>query len=89
MECQKNGRDLTINEPHYRDEIKDKKVVITVTSPKTDWREWVKTVGTLPFEYEFENKSDGYIISCDSSVVKNIQPNSRNSSRCLRRRHIA
>lgn len=68
--ARKNGRDLTINEPHYRDEIKDKKVVITVTSPKTDWREWVKTVGTLPFEYEFENKSDGYIISCDSSVVK-------------------
>lgn len=68
--ARKNGRDLTISEPHYRDEIKDKKVVITVTSPKTDWREWVKTVGTLPFEYEFENKSDGYIISCDSNVVK-------------------
>ena len=68
--ARKNGRDLSINEPHYRDEIKDKKIIITVTSPKTDWREWIKTVGTLPFEYEYENKNDGYIISCDSSVVK-------------------
>ena len=68
--ARKNGRDLTINEPHYRDEIRDKKVFITVTSPKTDWREWVKTVGTLPFEYEYEEKDDGYIISCDSNVIK-------------------
>lgn len=49
--ARKNGRDLTINEQHYKDEIIDGKCVITVTKPKTDWRQWIKTLGDIPFNY--------------------------------------
>lgn len=68
--ARKNGRDLSINEARYRDEVKDKKVIITVTNPKTDWREWIKTVGTLSFDYSIEEKKDGYVIICDNTVIK-------------------
>lgn len=68
--ARKNGRDLTINEQHYRDEIKDKKVIITVNQSKTDWREWIKTLGEIPFEYEYEEYNNGYRIFCDSDVIK-------------------
>lgn len=68
--ARKNGRDLTINEQHYKDEIKDKKVVITVSKPRTDWREWIKTLGEISFEYSFNEQKDGYQIICDSEVIK-------------------
>ncbi len=68
--ARKNGRDLTINEQHYKDEIRDKKVIITVNQPRTDWREWIKTLGELPFEYEYKEYKDGYQILCDSDVIK-------------------
>lgn len=68
--ARKNGRDLSINEQRYRDEIKDKKVIITVENPRTDWREWIKTVGEIPFEYEYTEFENGYQITCDSDVIK-------------------
>ncbi|MEH2960229.1 phosphoadenosine phosphosulfate reductase family protein [Candidatus Merdisoma sp. JLR.KK006] len=68
--ARKNGRDLTINEQHYKDEIKDEKVVITISQPRTDWREWIKTLGEIPFEYEYEDCRDGYRILCNTDVIK-------------------
>lgn len=68
--ARKNGRDLTINEQHYKDEIKDKKVVITIDKPRTDWREWIKTLGDIPFEYEYVENKDGYQILCEARVIK-------------------
>lgn len=68
--ARKNGRDLTINQQHYQDAIIEGKVVITVTKPKTNWREWIKTLGAIPFEYEFCETADGYQVMYDASVVK-------------------
>lgn len=68
--ARKNGRDLSINEQHYRDEIKDKRVIITVENPRTDWREWIKTIGEIPFEYEYVELKNGYQIICDADVIK-------------------
>ncbi len=68
--ARKNGRDLSISEQRYRDEIKDKKAIITVENPRTDWREWIKTVGEIPFEYEHSEIKNGYQITCDSDVIK-------------------
>lgn len=68
--ARKNGRDLSITEQRYRDEIKEKKVIITVENPRTDWREWIKTVGEIPFEYEYTEIKNGYQITCDSDVIK-------------------
>ena len=54
--ARKNGRDLTIGKIHYWETIKNGKIQIEVTDPKSDWREWIKTVDELPFQYEFIEK---------------------------------
>ena len=58
---------------HYA-EIKNGKYVITVTEPRTDWREWIKTLKNIPFNYEYEQLPDGYRITCDNAVTK-MYPN--------------
>ena len=68
--ARKNGRDLTISDNHYREDIKDGKCIITVTHPRTDWNQWKKTLGEIPFDYIYEANDDGYKISFDASVAK-------------------
>lgn len=70
--ARKNGRDLTINEQHYRDEIIDGKCVITVTNPRTDWRQWIKTLGDTSIQYEFVKTENGYKVSFDAKLAKQI-----------------
>ncbi len=70
--ARKNGRDLTINEQHYKDEIVNGKCVITVTDPRTDWQQWIQTLGDIPFAYEFEKKKDGYIVTFDAKILKQL-----------------
>lgn len=67
--ARKNGRDLTISEEHYREEIKNDKLIISVTNPRTDWQEWIKTLGTLPFEYQIVNLNNGYKVICDVAII--------------------
>lgn len=68
--ARKNGRDLTISTPHYHDEIRDGKLRITVTSPSTDWKEWIKTLGEIPFDYTFSKTNDGYIVEISKNLLK-------------------
>lgn len=75
--ARKNGRDLTIGEVHYWERIKDGKIQIEVTNPKADWKEWLKTVGDLPFQYEFKEKKNGYFITCDASITKSYPQDTR------------
>ena len=70
--ARKNGRDLTISEEHYREEIKDDKLIISVSNPHTDWQEWIKTVGPLPFEYQIVNLNNGYKVICDVAIIKDF-----------------
>ena len=70
--ARKNGRDLTISEQHYREEIRDGKLVITVTNPTTDWRQWIKTLGDVPFAYEVSEIENGYTVCLDAKLAKKI-----------------
>lgn len=70
--ARKNGRDLTIGKSHYWETIKNGKMQIEITDPKSDWREWIKTVGELPFQYEFIEKENGYFIICDAKNPKSF-----------------
>lgn len=45
--ARKNGRFLTNNNPVYSESITNGKIVIDVISHKTDWKEWIKTIGVL------------------------------------------
>lgn len=69
--ARKNGRDLTIDSQRYAEGIEKGKFTMTITSPTTDWREWIKTLGILPFEYDYVEIPGGFKIICSASVAKN------------------
>lgn len=66
--ARKNGRDLTISKQHYFEETKDGILSIKVVEPSTDWQEWIKTLGTIDFEFDFHTTSNGYLITVDETV---------------------
>lgn len=68
--ARKNGRDLTIDSQRYVEEIEKGKFTMTITFPTTDWREWIKTLGTIPFDYDYVEIPDGFKIICSASVAK-------------------
>lgn len=68
--ARKNGRDLTIGSLKYTEEIEKGRFIIHVSSPTTDWREWIKTLGNIPFDFDYQETADGYKISCSTSVAK-------------------
>lgn len=68
--ARKNGRDLNICDERYTDEVRNGSLVITIKNPRTDWNEWIKTVGDLPFRYTVSAADDGYVITCSASVIK-------------------
>lgn len=68
--ARKNGRDLTIGKVHYLETTQSGKIKIEVTNPKSDWKEWIKTVNELPFQYEFIEKENGYFIICDEKISR-------------------
>lgn len=70
--ARKNGRDLTISNQSYKEEIKDNKIVLTITNPRTDWRQWIKTLGEIGFEYQVNETKNGYVVSFDSRLAKKI-----------------
>lgn len=68
--ARKNGRDLKISIQHYQDEIDDGNLYITVTNPKIDWREWIKTMGEIPFEYKVVKTNNGYTVTILERLLK-------------------
>lgn len=67
----RSGRDLIGNEVNYSEKIKNGILTITVTNPKTDWHEWIKTLADaedIPFTVE--NKKDGYIVKLPERYLK-------------------
>ena len=68
--ARKNGRDLSLDGTKYKDEIKDGNIIITVKKPSTDWREWIKTLGDLPFAYKYNETKDGYQIILKESLKR-------------------
>ncbi len=55
--ARKNGRDLSIP-VNYKEQIDDEKnVLLTIEQPRTNWREWIKTIGILA------NDTSPYVIN--------------------------
>ena len=59
----RNGRDLKNPVTNYREEIFGDYLYISVTAPKTDWREWIKTIGEPAFPYEVSEAEDKTVIA--------------------------
>lgn len=66
--ARKNGRDLSINKQHYFEETKEGLIKIKVIEPQNDWKEWIKTLGSLNFEFDLQYISNGYIVTVNENV---------------------
>lgn len=67
----RSGRDLVDNVMNYSEILKNGILTISVTSPKSDWREWIKTLGAfgeIPFKIKEER--NGYIVQLPQSYIK-------------------
>ena len=51
----RSGRDLKNPTTNYNENICGDYLYINVTDPKTDWREWIKTLGEVSFSYEVQS----------------------------------
>ncbi len=69
-ESRGSGRDLKDVPSPYKEETKGNFLKITVKHPISNWREWVKTVGDLPFEYTIEATEDGCVAVMPVSADK-------------------
>lgn len=61
--ARKNGRDLSIK-IGYSEESDNQFSYISVNSPRTDWKEWIKTIGVL------KNESSPYLIEFKGNVYQ-------------------
>ncbi len=64
----KNGRDLKSPVTNYSEKISAGYLYITVADPKTDWREWIKTIGEPDFPYEVNVLEDKSVVAKVSAV---------------------
>lgn len=69
----KNGRDLIHPIKNYTEEIKEGYLYITIVNPSTDWREWIKTLGEIPFKYEMIETKTGYVIKVNAMYDKTAE----------------
>lgn len=82
--ARKNGRDLIDNEFRCVEETNSKELVINVTSPTSNWKEWIKTLGNvieieaghyaIPykkriFDFFIQEKNDGYTVKIPKSYI--------------------
>jgi phosphoadenosine phosphosulfate reductase len=58
-----SGRDIKNNISRYKEEADGDILKITITDPKTEWREWIKTLDEIPFNYKIENTKNGYTVT--------------------------
>ena len=82
--ARKNGQFLTDNKKNYSETVKNGEIIIDVTSPKTDWKEWIKTLGDLiekkdnytivfkgqPFDFIYKPNNKGYIVKLQEGIAK-------------------
>lgn len=67
--ARKNGRDLRDNPFRCQEIISKDSLTISVTEPKTDWQEWIKTLGVLSknetgYTVNFEGTDIGFDVAC-------------------------
>lgn len=67
----RSGRDLIGNVMNYSDTLKNGTLTITVKSPKSDWREWIKTLGRFGhFSYKLKDRKDGYMVELPEEYIR-------------------
>lgn len=65
-----SGIPLYGNEDRYVEQFSKTKFIIEIRKPRTDWREWIKTLGEIPFEFAVEPTELGYVVKIDKKDVR-------------------
>ncbi len=68
--ARKNGRDLKIFNKRYSEKIKDSSLVISINQPNSNWKEWIKPLNKIPFEYKILKNDNGYDVVLDADTPK-------------------
>ena len=81
--ARKNGRDLSVS-VNYQEIEAGNDIILRVVNPRTNWKEWIKTVGVLsgdgpcfsliyqgkPYVFRVDSIEDGYDVIVSNSMVK-------------------
>lgn len=68
--ARKNGRDIQFAPQNYKEETNSDQLIISFQKAKTDWKEWIKTLPTLPSTYDVEEDGDKVKIIFPQSAVE-------------------
>lgn len=86
----KNGVDLVNPLTNYSEELKDDYLFITVTNPKTNWHEWIKTLGNIPFPFDVQTDSESNTVTAKvnafydkTTALKNFKSVFHKSAACV------
>ena len=68
--ARRTGKYLKIASNRYKATKDGDQFIIEITSPTSSWKEWIKTVGDIPFQYEYKKTNNGYLIKCSIAETK-------------------
>jgi phosphoadenosine phosphosulfate reductase len=82
--ARKNGRDLVNNPFRCIEKFEHENLIIEVTSPSSDWLEWIKTLGDLhgsegkytvlfdedPIAFSVKTSKGGYVVTISEQLLK-------------------
>ena len=68
--ARKNGREIANNEFRCVETYADGYLIIEVTNPSSDWREWIKSINVENVRYTVTNKDNGYIVKISENYLK-------------------
>lgn len=69
-----NGRDISLKS-NYSEIISSRKAEIKVINPRSDWREWIKTIGVLqtdrsPYQILFRGEIFSFILKEENDIIE-------------------
>lgn len=72
--ARKNGRDISIN-LNYLETYSQSKPIIKINNPNTEWKEWIKTIGSLqndysPYHILFNNEQLTFEVKENNSALE-------------------
>lgn len=68
----RNGRDVDGNIGNYEEKIEGQNLIIRIKKPKTNWKEWIKTLGKIDFLYNVIENEDGLTVIAPKEIDKTI-----------------
>lgn len=66
----RSGRGLRDNFLKYQESVEGGKISFHLIKPSSNWKEWIKTVEPIDFDYSVEEQSDGVVFTAFEKDVK-------------------